>query len=610
MKSVANLRGAADVALVGGKAAWLSRLLRVGINVPDGFVITTEAKFPLNVAIKEEILDKFDTLNAKKVAVRSSAANEDGADQSFAGQFDTYLNVIRDDLTEKINAVHDSTTNARAVSYSGQMESPIAIVVQKMVKADIAGVAFSMNPITYNRNEIVIEATRGLGEKLVSGLTTPDLFIIDKNSREILEHETGDSKVDLTKKNLSELSDAALTIEKLSGVPMDIEWAIASGKLYILQARPITTLDKPMVPRFNRDNYMLAFQAQGVNVFTTDIHAEIYAPLKALFMIDNGLFKQYFTKEAYELALQRGLKFYSDRAKFMKYQREMKKLIDELENFYKTELEDANSLSIDQAKQFIRLVEKLCGDYTKMNFEFTDRAFEYQDENSVIKQNLAYVAKLKDTVVRSAVNKTLFEPEGYAARFFEILSQQFDVLTAILENLTRKEIEQLFDGWRPDESAIKRRQQAFVENYDDTENPIEGAAAREIINIFRDEIIKSDVIKGRPASSGQARGRVKVIKVDYSDMAQLNSEIDRMGGGDILVAETTAPELVMACRKAAAIVTDLGGMMSHAAIISREFKIPCVVGTANASKILCDGDLVEVDAACGVVKVIKKKELK
>jgi len=242
MRKVVSLRDTADILLVGGKAAWLGKLLRATVNVPGGFVITTDAKFPLSNATTKTVLAQFDKLGAKKVAVRSSAANEDGAEQSFAGQFDTYLNVTRENLLTKIAIVHNSIANVRAASYSDRMENSVAIIVQQMVAADIAGVAFSLNPVTDDANQIVIEATRGLGEKLVSGLTTPDLFIINKDSREVLKHEVGDDKIALTKSNLDELLNYIAKIEKLAGQPIDIEWALADGKIYILQVRPITTI--------------------------------------------------------------------------------------------------------------------------------------------------------------------------------------------------------------------------------------------------------------------------------------------------------------------------------------------------------------------------------
>ena len=103
---------------------------------------------------------------------------------------------------------------------------------------------------------------------------------------------------------------------------------------------------------------------------------------------------------------------------------------------------------------------------------------------------------------------------------------------------------------------------------------------------------------------GKVKGPVKVITVDYSDISLLNAEIQKMSKGDILVAQTTAPELIVACKKAAAIVTDLGGMLSHAAIVSREFGIPCIVGTEYATQVFKDGDMVEVDAERGIVRKV------
>jgi pyruvate,water dikinase len=134
----------------------------------------------------------------------------------------------------------------------------------------------------------------------------------------------------------------------------------------------------------------------------------------------------------------------------------------------------------------------------------------------------------------------------------------------------------------------------------------EDEAAKEIIQEFKEVAEASEIIYGQGASKGRISGIVKIIPVDYSDLSQINAEIEKMKKGEILVAETTAPELLVACNKARAIITDMGGLMSHAAIVSREFNIPCVVATKNASKILKDGDKVEVDGDSGIVRVLKK----
>jgi phosphohistidine swiveling domain-containing protein len=348
---------------------------------------------------------------------------------------------------------------------------------------------------------------------------------------------------------------------------------------------------------------------QGVNVFTTDVHAEIYAPLEALFIIDHGMFKQYFTKTALERALARGLKFYSSTGEFAKYKREIIGLCDEFKNWFKIEVKGRDNLDKKTVAKFIKLTEQLCGDYTKMNFEFTDRAFEHRDKNPTIQKNLAEVSKIKDTVVRTMINLVLFEPDGYSSQVFAILADQFGVAATTIENLTRAEILKLFDGWRPDAEKIAARQTAFVESYDDVDGFIEGEAAAEILHEFANRTtITGNVIHGKTASPGHVTGRVKIIPVDYGDPQRVAQAIADMKPGDILVAETTAPELIVACRKAAAIVTDAGGLLSHAAIVAREFNIPCIVDTKNASKILADGDLIDVDGKNGTITILSEEK--
>jgi phosphohistidine swiveling domain-containing protein len=123
-------------------------------------------------------------------------------------------------------------------------------------------------------------------------------------------------------------------------------------------------------------------------------------------------------------------------------------------------------------------------------------------------------------------------------------------------------------------------------------------------NEIVEEAIKTNEVKGSCASQGFVRGKVKIIHSHVDDQLK---EVDKMEKGDILIAGSTKPQLIVACRKASAIVTDEGGICSHAAIVSREFGIPCIVGTVHATKAFKDGDIVEVDADNGVAKIIKRK---
>ncbi|TSC63638.1 MAG: pyruvate, water dikinase, partial [Microgenomates group bacterium Gr01-1014_93] len=255
-----------------GKGAPLGEMTKAGIPVPPGFVVTTETfkKF-LDTEIpdegKEEILKAFDELGAERVAVRSSAVAEDSETASWAGQLESYLNVGRGELIENIRKCWNSIKSERALSYAGQtgvdkQDLSVAVVVQKMVNSEVSGVMFTANPITKNRDEIMIEAGFGLGEMIVQGMITPDNFLVSKDnleikSRDIQTQETmlvfkdgqnkevpvpnGDEPA-LTDEQIKELAEIGLKIERHYGFPVDVEWAYENGQFYITQSRPITTL--------------------------------------------------------------------------------------------------------------------------------------------------------------------------------------------------------------------------------------------------------------------------------------------------------------------------------------------------------------------------------
>lgn len=235
-----------DVVLVGGKAASLGELTQAGIPVPPGFVITTEA---FQKDIEKEALSAFDRLNAERVAVRSSAVAEDSSEASWAGQLESYLNISRDDLISKIKECWDSVKSDRALNYAARQNLPedrllVAVVVQKMVDSQTAGVMFTVNPISKDKNEIMIESVLGMGESLVQGLVTPDNFIVDKKSLEVKSKDLQkENEQFVDDENIKKLVELGKSIEDHYGSPQDIEWAIdKQGKIWILQSRPITTL--------------------------------------------------------------------------------------------------------------------------------------------------------------------------------------------------------------------------------------------------------------------------------------------------------------------------------------------------------------------------------
>ncbi|MBI2102610.1 hypothetical protein HYT55_02125 [Candidatus Woesearchaeota archaeon] len=356
--------------------------------------------------------------------------------------------------------------------------------------------------------------------------------------------------------------------------------------------------------RFKREDYILSFAVEGVTVFVTDIHRNAYIDLEVLFIIEHGMFKQYFTRRAFERALERGVQFYSSEEKFASFEKEVHGHCTRFRHFFESEIKGKESISPAVLKQFLDYAIKLCKEYTMMNIEHTDRAFILMEQNTIIKQNLTTILTLKDQI-RTFMNTVLFEADGYASRLFTILNKQFPMSSSILQNLTQKELLDLFNGKRPNLEAVQKRQDIFISTYDRVE-PYEGALAKEIAEKFEEKMADTNQVVGQMASRGKVSGVVKVIPVNYNKIEAMSYEINKMRKGDILVAKTTAPELIVACQKAGAIVTDMGGLLSHAAIVSREFGIPCIVGTGNATRVLVDGDEVEVDADRGVVNIIRK----
>lgn len=271
-----------DVA--GGKGANLARLLRLGFPVPAGFVITTEAYRAFLAAARLSSCAESDALDAgvlddsisrasiptdlsaailsayrqleaggaARVAVRSSGTAEDLATASFAGQHDTFLNVAGEEaLLAAVRACWASLWAPRAVAYRSQQgwnshvaSLALAVVVQVMVPADAAGVVFTADPLTGDRDVTTISAVRGLGERLVSGEALADEWVVRGAEATCLhapEHT-------LTSEQALAIASLARRTARALGAPQDVEWAIAGGDMFIVQARPMTALPEPSEP--------------------------------------------------------------------------------------------------------------------------------------------------------------------------------------------------------------------------------------------------------------------------------------------------------------------------------------------------------------------------
>ncbi|MFC1967839.1 phosphoenolpyruvate synthase [Chloroflexota bacterium] len=427
-----------DIHLAGGKGANLGEMTKAKIPVPPGFIVTAGAYFrflqdsglsnevsellrtldPGNskklqqVATKikdllkgatmppdiaSEIRQSYNKLGGGPVAVRSSATAEDLPEASFAGQQETFLNIQGEErVVAAVQGCWASLFEPRAIFYRHQhgfdhLKVGIAVPVQEMVQSEVSGVMFTVEPLTSDRAKIIIEAVFGLGEAVVSGEVTPDLYVVDKKKLEIVEktiekqerqltknpvsratetnvwvpiHDANQTQQKLADKDIIALATMGKHIEEVYRFPQDIEWARNRDELFIVQTRPVTTLPGT----------------------TTEAMAEVEAS--------------------------------------------------------------------------------------------------------------------------------------------------------------------------PEIKAVA-------------------------------------ILSGVAASPGIAVGPVRIVPE--------SSQIDKVEEGDILVAEMTTPDFVPAMKRAAAIVTDRGGRTAHAAIVSREMGIPCVVGTKQATKILTDGQLITIDGARGKV---------
>ncbi|MFH1234538.1 MAG: PEP/pyruvate-binding domain-containing protein, partial [Candidatus Diapherotrites archaeon] len=310
-----------SIPLVGGKGANLGEMINANFPVPGGFIVTAKAYFAFleETGIKAKIVQKIDSINVENaeelkktseevralvfktkmnealkneimlaytklgesrlawltstelpyVAVRSSATAEDLPEASFAGQQETYLNIMgKEAVVKAVKHCWSSLFTARAVYYRKKQgfsteQVGIAVVVQKMVKSEVSGIMFTAEP-TGDTSKIIIEAVFGLGEAIVSGSVTPDTYIVDKGRMKLLEKKIGrqEWKLDrggktnrkimlpegkgrrqkLSDRQIIEVAALGKQIDEHYGAPQDIEWGIEESSILILQSRAITTL--------------------------------------------------------------------------------------------------------------------------------------------------------------------------------------------------------------------------------------------------------------------------------------------------------------------------------------------------------------------------------
>jgi phosphoenolpyruvate synthase/pyruvate phosphate dikinase len=644
----------ADVLDAGGKGASLGEMTKAGIPVPPGFVVLSSAfeKFleetDLNVEIDsvlhlvnhneihtvedasekikalildakmpkdiiDEIEREFKSLDCKYVAVRSSATAEDSSAAAWAGQLESYLNTSSEELLVNVQKCWASLFTPRAIFYrfdKGLHEHKIsvAVVVQKMVQSEVSGIAFSVHPVTQDYNQIIIEAGFGLGEAIVSGQITPDSYVIEKSPRRIIDrniqlqtrglfksdnggNEWRDIPVGQSKKqilqdnNILDLSEIVLRIEKHYGFPCDIEWAFENNKFYIVQSRPITTLagEAKITKRifekyYTRDDGILVFQVWDENQRNVWEKIMGYSAPSYLLNVTDGVAEVYYEPSAFPEMEQK----ISSKLQEPGYSQSLldwySEHLDKIEPIWKSKV--GYSTREELLKFFDLSVEGWTGQALTYFIPGMPEGLatkEQREASLKLREKGGTYFEDTDRIMLLSMEK-IFPNLGELSRYITLEELKSNNIPSKEELAERKKHFIFFEG----QLYSKIDFEQFLNNND--------------MDIVREEVVYSETIKGEVAMTGKIKGRVKVILK--------KSLLPEVQQGDILVTAMTTPDFLPAMGRAAAFVTDEGGITCHAAIVAREMKKPCIIGTKIATKLLKDGDMVEVDADTGVVNIL------
>lgn len=293
---------ASDVARAGGKAATLARLQAAGLPVPPGFVIpagtaggsTTDKADHAGPRgrLRSAVADALARLGEGPVAVRSSAVAEDLAAASYAGQYETVLGCRDvDEVLDAIERVWASARSPRVAAYRGeQATSAVAVLIQRQVAAETAGVAFTADPVTGERDEVLLSAVAGLGDRLVSGEADADEWRVGHGTARRVVADPEAPQV-LDDRTARDVADLAAEVEAHSGFPQDVEWAAAGGHVHLLQARPVTSLPvEPDLPGPSGDGWSkdVAHFVPPMSVLTASIYRPRFERATATAFAEHG----------------------------------------------------------------------------------------------------------------------------------------------------------------------------------------------------------------------------------------------------------------------------------------------------------------------------------
>jgi len=352
-------------------------------------------------------------------------------------------------------------------------------------------------------------------------------------------------------------------------------------------------------------NYQRAFFFPRLGYLLSDIVLQYYRKRDFLTIYSNGILGTYISNRAAEWASQNGKEIFSSEQDFRLFEKGFRDVIAENEAFI-TEKLKKTLVTLDDFIELSDLVSKVYYYFEKTEFFFTDGCYQGQ-MSDILKKNLLILGE--DLKMKSRpLFVELFTTVLY--HFISIIAPQFTLKEEDLRFYSLDEVREIMKfGKRVDQNMIAERQKSFVIYcVDERIIPLDGKDKALILERFKEkDHSKAREFKGTIANKGKVRGKALVIlpelDIPYERFAKKLYSM-KMDEGDILVSETTSPDFVPLMKRAGGIIANQGGLNSHAAIMARELGIPCLVATHHATEILKTGDMIELDADTGVVRIL------
>lgn len=640
MTNIQELKDAYDLASSGGKAVNLAKMLQKGLPVPRGFSVRLDAfdeSDDLKDGLDDQILNLLD--KTKKYAVRSSAIAEDSANASWAGQFESFLDVDPQDVPAKVVECHNSAKE-RAKAYAQNLADDssfnVAVIIQEMVHPEYAGVLFTKDPLTGERR-FVTEYVDGIGEELVSGRADPIK----------LSWKPGD-KVKAPF-DVAELTSLAEKVEAAFESPQDIEWAWVDNTMWLVQTRPITSTQSSKEnynigepadlfywgPSRTDPMYMSDFMAGVEKLFAEMVSdTKLPTPPKNLVLFDEG--KMVWLSNAHDFfgwcektfeVYEKQNRLAQDIAKWKEYSNNLAQLSGEEFNsaivnaWYYTEFAEFSLYGAEAvlAKRLSRFDEKTRQEIWGA-FTIPDKpTFLTRIDKELIESRDPQAMAKKYPWIQDGYHGVLDNAESYFAERLKVVGGEVEETKSYESRRTELTKEHELNGEEISALTLARKLAEFIDDrkawmmqtrrlikapigdinhgwfFDGkTVALIDQENTHELWQRYVNFKASTNAVAGVVASNGGkhfVNGEVYIVA----------TPTDPVPDNKIVVVPSTSPSYVPLMRKAKALITDHGGMMSHAAIVAREFNLPCIVGTKQATKVLSTGDHVVLNLVKGEV---------